>query len=97
MNKVILLAAFFLFPATHFSVGFASPVAEVDVVSGACQDLYLAMAEAPVSGEKSKSPARADSVEPSPGTLAILIGILLLMIVVGVLRFRIMAMENDLL
>ena len=104
MNKVFLLVLFFLFPATQMCVGlaplgqFASPSPEVDLVSGAGVEYQLAMAASPVLPDttvKSQSPAKAEKVEASPLRITLLVFIMILMIVVGVLRFRVMAIEND--
>ena len=104
MNKVFLLVLFFLFPATQMCVGlaplgpFASPCPEVDLVSGAGVEYQLAMAASPVLPDttvKSQSQAKAEKVEASPLRITLLVFIMILMIVVGVLRFRVMAIEND--
>lgn len=97
MNKVFLLVLFFLFPSTQMSVGFASPCPEVDLVSGAGMEVQLAMAAQHAPAENGQSPAKAEKVEPSPVKIAIMVFIMILMILVGVLRFRMMAIENDLL
>ncbi len=104
MKKVFLLVLFFLFPATQMSVGFApigqfdSPCTEVDLVPGAGVENQLAMAASPALPDttvKSQSAAKAERVEASPSRIALLVFIMFLMIVVGVLRFRVMAIEND--
>lgn len=97
MNKVFLLVMFFLFPSTQISVGFASPCPEVDLVSGANTEIHLAMAVQHAPDERGQSPAKAEKVELSPAKIAILVFIMILIILVGVLRFRMMAIENDLL
>jgi hypothetical protein len=73
------------------------PGGAVDAISGAESDNRLAMAAVPSAQDTPRAKSGSEKAETSPGMLAILIIIMVLMILVGVFRIRVMAMENDIL